>query len=286
MKGFERKMEQFFTVSFNDLKEFQNRGMSITDLVVYSLLCDRMKSSQKRIEFYDNRKQAPYVIYTVRELEQFLQISHTTVNNAFKKLDANGYIEKVTFFQKATRIFLPKFNSENVVTETSNDDQKQESGTTESKNVESNHTDFNHTDFTSDTNNTVPSEFKDIEHAQLKDALTNVGGFSKDCASILFALNNGDVDSVRDVVGTIYKAKNTVLNANKGYKGIDYILTLESEYNSTLSYNLTQIMLKANKAKNKLGYIYTSFKQHFENVVFRAKFDKSEMTDIPMFKIG
>lgn len=281
-------MEQFIQL---DKSVLTDDKLTLQEAVMYSLICDRMKSSRRRANFFDLDKNDYYVIYPIAELANILKISKPTAVKYLKNLESLGYIIKKKIFNKATRLFTPLFgidtpvNSSEVKQE--QDTQSKDTLTAEVNNFKSNHNDFNHTNYTNNTNNTSMS-ISDIEYQQLKTSIIEVGGFSRHCASIIFALSYGDVEDVREVVGTIYKAKSTVINANKDYGDAKNILLLESDYNSNLGYYLTSILVKANRAKNKLGYIYRAFKNHFESVLLRAKIDKSiaDKPDIPLFKLA
>lgn len=281
-------MEQFIQL---DMSVITDDKLSLKEAVMYSLICDRMKSSRRRANFYDLDKNDYYVIYPIAEMAKILKISKPTAVKCLKNLERLGYIIKKKVFNKATRIFTPAFGQEIQDSEQEQngqqDDQSKKTLTTKVKKFKSNHNDFNHTNFTNNTEDTIKS-VSEIEYQQLKSSIIEVGGFSKHCASIIFALSYGNIDDVREVVGTIYKAKSTVINANKDYGDAKNILLLESDYNSNLGYYLTSILVKANRAKNKLGYIYTAFKNHFESVLLRAKIDKSTAgkPDIPMFKLA
>lgn len=86
-------------LGFNDLK--------IIDKLIYSALEDRMKSSIKRMSFFDFDRHDYYVVYEQEQMANFLGVHPNTVYNSLKKLERLGYIFKKQQKHSADKIFLP-----------------------------------------------------------------------------------------------------------------------------------------------------------------------------------
>lgn len=282
-------MEQFIKLDINILKD---ETLTTTDAIIYSLLCDRMESSRKRKSFYDETRSDYYVIYTIEEVKTLLNISKGTAVKSFKKLEKNGLVVKKRGFNTANLIFLPHYSS--TTTDPVQDTQSVESSKTEPAKVqkmESNQTKLNHTNITYNTNHTEPADFESDKIKTLTEGLIQNGGFDPRTAHALAAYSFGDSDKLHAIVGTIYKAKNAVLNKNGNTSDAKLALTLEyNEDFKDLEQQTRRTMVKAGRAKSMHGYIYKSFYNYFSKVLFDAgaALIKTEdgMGDIPLFQIA
>lgn len=253
-----------------DKKILENNELTVTDKLIYSILCDRMDSSRKRNSFYDKKHGNFFVIYTIDEMKDLLGLSKTPVVNSYKRLENLGLIKKLKSFNSATHIFLPNYVSP-------------ENGTSEVHNVESNHTDTKHTDITKDTKDTVD----DDRFNNLKQSLKEVGGFDDKTIGILSTYSFGSYDKLYELVGTIYKAKYAVLTKNKGVSGIKLALALDySDYFKDMHKTAKYVILHAKSAKNYHGYIFAAFKQYFENAVnYYIAQNTENRVNIPLLKL-
>ncbi|MHA8109923.1 hypothetical protein ACYATP_00030 [Lactobacillaceae bacterium Melli_B4] len=125
-------------------------GIHGDKLVIYTLIYDRMQSSITRDAFYDKKVQRHYVIYTVKELADFIGISDRTVGKFIKELTEGGYLKIKRQFSKANKIFIPDFNEEAVLQELKerrdyNDSINENNSVPYTKNIPTNHTDFKQT---------------------------------------------------------------------------------------------------------------------------------------------
>lgn len=307
-------MEQFIMLDKNVLS---NPELSANEKIIYSVICDRMDSSRKRPEFYDNKENDFYVIYTIDELSNFLTLSPTTVTNALSHLTHLGFIDKVKPFGRATRLFLPKYDKpEEVVSEqeenqADNQAQKQD---TQEHNIEhiiteivmpklqkllANHTDFNHKDFTVNTDNTENTENRvnEIAIEQKKKSMQR-GGFNERTANVMTTLAFNDMDYLDSVIKSFYGAKNAVYELNKSYDNAKLICTLESDYNNDLEQTMKRIMLHAGKkpAQKRASYVFTSVFNHYSelisndmrknNAIKQQQASKDNGLGFGLFKIG
>lgn len=258
-----------FTKLYNDI--LTDKELNATDKLVYSVLLDRLQSSKKRAQFFDNDTNDYFVIYTVAEIAEFLNLSKTTAVNSYKRLTNLGYIVKKHVFNGATKLFLPT-NKQPEQT-----DEMQEIDTPKCQKVVSNQTNLNHTNITNETKETQNHDFEN-----LKNSLIAVGGFDIHTVNTMAALCFGNTEELKTIVGTIYKAKNVVMKANKGYNKAKAVLTLESGHYTDLKNVTKNILIHANHSKNKHGYIFAAFKKHFENVVLKQKIEDKQLIEIPL----
>ncbi|UQS86149.1 replication initiator protein A (plasmid) [Nicoliella spurrieriana] len=94
-----------------DVDLINNPDLSNDEIIAYSLLCDRMKSSRTNQQFYDSKLNDFYVIYTLDQMAKDLKVSVRKVGQIFNKLVQNGFLTKKKQFSRADKLFLPKFNN-------------------------------------------------------------------------------------------------------------------------------------------------------------------------------
>ncbi|MCF6515494.1 winged helix-turn-helix transcriptional regulator [Lactobacillus sp. S2-2] len=239
-----------------------NQGYNANEVVAYSLIHDRMNSSIKRSEFFDKKQSDFFVIYTLVELAENINVSERTASKIMNKLINDGLIKIKRQFNKANKIFIPAFQADESVVESSKNKVQEKSASPYQKNLQVNQTNLNQTNkYTNDTNDTAKSDLK-----ILAQSLIEKGGLSEKIVSTLSAYSNDRAD-LYNYAGLIYKAKNKVaqkaIKATNGYGAT----SLESNelLNKTLSEKIQGIIISAEqKAKNKSGYIMSSLIKIFE----------------------
>lgn len=271
-------MTQFIKINKDILS---SSNLNANDKLIYSLLMDRLESSKQRTQFYDKEMKDYFVIYTIAELAEFLSVSPTTVVKSYKKLVSLGLLIKKTVFNGATKLFLPDHVIEEteVAKETNNDDVITETGMPKLQKMSSNHTNLNQTDSTGETEDT-----KNVEFEILKNSINEIGGFDLRTTNIIASLSFNNYEEMHNIVGTIYKAKRNVLNKHKSFKQAKSALTLESDNFKDLAEITKNILIHANHSKNKHGYIYKAFYNHFQHIIQLAKLN--DKPEIPIFEIA
>ncbi|WP_353486093.1 replication initiator protein A [Apilactobacillus xinyiensis] len=249
-------MEQFIQLDVNVLR---NTDLNSDEKIALSLLNDRMKSSVKRRSFYDDKKQAYYVIYPIDELRTAVNVSKGTAVKILKKLEKLGYVSKRKIYSQATRLFLPKFDIETYTISNSEP--------TEVQDLESNHR-TNHKNIHDNTVNTdVSVKFEPVvDHAQqwAESTQQKVGlTFSSIQAIQKFCKNN--VEKCKQVVRLILNARNSVAKANSLVK--QPVAQFESNQNiiNGLAQQLEHIFSYAVKLpqSNYAGYVTNALKAYF-----------------------
>ena len=85
-------------------------GMSITAKVLYALLRDRMKLSERNQWADDNGE--IFLLFTQEEIQSVLQISHPTCVKAMKQLQAYGLIDVIRQgVQRPNKVYIRKLKS-------------------------------------------------------------------------------------------------------------------------------------------------------------------------------
>lgn len=264
-----------------DYEILSNEELELKDKVIYSVLCDRMQSSVKRDYFYDEEIKAYYVIYTIEELSKVVKLAKGTVVDACKHLVELGYIVKKRQFSSATKIFLPKFNSEEYVKENTDDNTIPKIETSEVQYSESNHN-TKHTN-KHKTHKTPDNDYFDA----ISNSLIEKGGLSEHAVNMLKVYSFNDPKLLYNYASMIFKAKKRVSNEHKDVKDIISGTTLETnpELNSKLPKAIKQIIVTANhKAKNKNGYIYSALHNFFEECVDSYLQSKRKKTSNPIIE--
>ncbi|MCK8607244.1 replication initiator protein A [Apilactobacillus ozensis] len=256
-------MNQFVQLDMNVLK---NNDLNSDEKITLSLILDRMKSSIKRLSFYDDRREDYYVVYPIQELMDILGVGKNTVIKVLKKLEYLGLIIKQRAFNQATRIFISSaMMAKNIVDE---EIQKASVNIKPSKsqkinfNQKINHKKYNNTVNTESAakNESVVDKIKQWSQAtQQKLGLT----FSSIQAIQKFCKNN--VEKCKNVVRLILNARNAVAKQNQIAKS--NLTQFESNLNIKhgLANQLDHIFSYAlNLPKsNYAGYVTNALKTYF-----------------------
>ncbi|MEJ6349028.1 replication initiator protein A [Holzapfeliella sp. He02] len=275
-------MTQFIQLNKSVLK---NKELNSNDKLALSLLTDRMKSSVKRDNFFDKKQDDFYVIYTIDEMMEDLNLSKGTTVNIFKKLEKLGYIKKARCFNGATKIFLTE--EETTVSSKIEPPKVQK--------LESNHTNSNHTNYTNDTNDTwdvlediienkvkaephteevVEKPKEEVSEIMKKDAVEVLGqsltesGLPEPLVATLKTYAFNDSDKLYNYAGIIFKAKSVAKkNAERliGPADAAFRFELNNFMTNKLTSDIKKIIITSQRvAKNKAAYIMRSLINLFE----------------------
>ena len=272
-------MKQFIKVNED---YFEDENLKGCEILLMSMLEDRMESSIQRPEFFDKKMGDHFVIYTREELSKKLGLNLGTITNMFKKLVNKGYLVIKHQFNGASKLFLPKFNHE-----TSNDNVSSKFELPKSENFISNHRTKLNKQITDNTNDTCsrtnspkdsnltqkPDQNKVIKQAEL-DVITNSlvtkVHLPKQAVNIMKTFSFGDPKKLYAYAGLLFKAKSAVSKQAKNVQNAQEALSFElnTDYQETLDTDLKRIIVSANKKTSQPdGYLMTSLIDMFQNKV-------------------
>lgn len=86
------KIKQYLNIQWD---MFNNKDLTDKEIIVYSFLADRMKSSRKRLDFYDDEQKAYYVVCPRDEWTKMRGYAPKTVTAIYHSLEAKGLIRLV-----------------------------------------------------------------------------------------------------------------------------------------------------------------------------------------------
>ena len=110
-------------------------------LILYALMCDRMKSSEKREQFHDSSGKA-FIIFTRDEVERTFNVKHCTAAALFAELETAGLIVRTkSSINSACKIYI---TSEKTDTYTSEKTDTYTSEISDANHTNHNHTNYNH----------------------------------------------------------------------------------------------------------------------------------------------
>ena len=119
-------MCQFIMVDKNLIGRISERA-----LILYALMCDRMKSSEKREQFHDSSGKA-FIIFTRDEVERTFNVKHCTAAALFAELETAGLIVRTkSSINSACKIYITSEKTDAYTSEIS----------------DANHTNHNHTNY-------------------------------------------------------------------------------------------------------------------------------------------
>lgn len=277
-------MKQFIKVSED---YFEDENLKGCEILLMSMLEDRMESSIQRPEFFDKKMGDHFVIYTREELSKKLGLNLGTITNMFKKLVNKGYLVIKHQFNGASKLFLPKFNHE-----TSNDNVSSKFELPKSENFISNHRTKLNKQITDNTDNTCsrtnsskdsnftqkpvvqkPDQNKVIKQAELDviaNSLVTKVHLPKQAVNIMKTFAFGDPKKLYAYAGLLFKAKSAVSKQAKSVQNAQEALSFElnTDYQETLDTDLKRIIVSANKKTSRPeGYMMTSLMDMFQNKV-------------------
>lgn len=276
---------QFFKVKESNLNSDLKGG---NEILIYSLLEDRMQASTKNKDFFSKKFNDYYVIYTRDELAMKLGVNVSTITEVFKRLVKKGYLVMKYQFNGATKLFLPKFKNE-TSPEANNDNVKREIQRPEigkpnsSRTLNSNnkHTD-NTRDTCSETNSKIiaitqkekqaakQKKLNELEINALSSSLETKAGFSKRTVNMLKALSFNDPKKLYQLSGMVFKAKNVVKKQAKNVINSQLALSFEiNDRYENMAVDIQRIVMTANRSKrsNVEGYIFSSLVNYFQEAV-------------------
>ncbi|MHA8263806.1 hypothetical protein ACYATO_08980 [Lactobacillaceae bacterium Melli_B3] len=204
-----------------DVELINNPNITNDEVIAYSLLCDRMRSSKRSRSFFDIKLNDYYVIYTINEMAKKLKVSVRKVNHIFKKLVTLGLLAKKKQFSRADKLFLPKFSdplqepAENVKTQSLHQINAESAGL-KTQNLQPNQSDLNHNNQSEiDTVNTSEPE-KETNPAieKWKHAVCNKIKIQKIVVERILKFTHNDVKKAHKIIGIILKAKNNIAKQN------------------------------------------------------------------------
>lgn len=279
---------QFFKVKESNLNSDLKGG---NEILIYSLLEDRMQASTKNKDFFSKKFNDYYVIYTRDELAMKLGVNVSTITEVFKRLVKKGYLVMKHQFNGATKLFLPKFENE-TSPEANNDNVKREIQRPEIGKPNSSRTPNSNKQTTDNTNDTCsetnspkdsnltqkpvvqkPDQNKVIKQAELDviaNSLVTKVHLPKQAVNIMKTFSFGDPKKLYSYAGLLFKAKSAVSKQAKSVQNAQEALSFElnMDYKETLDTDLKRIIVSANKkTSHPDGYMMTSLIDMFQNKV-------------------
>ncbi|MEY2376613.1 replication initiator protein A (plasmid) [Lentilactobacillus buchneri] len=274
---------QFFKVKESNLNSDLKGG---NEILIYSLLEDRMQASTKNKDFFSKKFNDYYVIYTRDELAMKLGVNVSTITEVFKRLVKKGYLVMKHQFNGATKLFLPKFENE-TSPEANNDNVKREIQRPEIGKPNSSRTPNSNKQITDNTDDTCsrtnslkdsnltqkPDQNKVIKQAELDviaNSLVTKVHLPKQAVNIMKTFSFGDPKKLYSYAGLLFKAKSAVSKQAQSIQNAQEALSFElnTDYQETLDTDLKRIIVSANKKTSQPeGYMMTSLMDMFQNKV-------------------
>ena len=114
-------------------------------LILYALMCDRMKSSEKREQFHDSSGKA-FIIFTRDEVERTFNVKHCTAAALFAELETAGLIVRTkSSINSACKIYITSEKTDAITSEKTDAITSEKTDAYTSEISDANHTNHNHT---------------------------------------------------------------------------------------------------------------------------------------------
>lgn len=239
-------MCQFIMLDKNLIGKVSERA-----LILYALICDRMKSSEKREQFHDRSGKA-FVIFTRDEVERTFNVKHCTASALFSELEnAKLIVRTKSSINSACKIYITSEISDAITSEKTDANTSEISDAYTSEISDANHTNHNHTNHNhlQQKNNEIcenQTTFDDIFlEMTTKDAVAKivaevVSENSSEFAEITAKIADFVAENVRNAMKN-QKVRNirAYVRACLAHAKSDYDAAAASETSSTSSYKAT-----------------------------------------------
>ena len=273
---------QFFKVKESNLNSDLKGG---NEILIYSLLEDRMQASTKNKDFFSQKFNDYYVIYTRDELAMKLGVNVSTITEVFKRLVKKGYLVMKHQFNGATKLFLPKFENE-TSSEANHDNVKREiqrpeigkpnssrtlnSNNKQTYNTKDTYSEINSKKIVAVTQKEKHEKLNELEMNALSSSLETKAGFNKRTVNMLKALSFNDPKKLYQLSGMVFKAKNVVKRQARNVMNSQLALSFENNNRyENMAVDIQRIVMTANRSKrsNVEGYIFSSLVNYFQEAV-------------------
>ena len=273
---------QFFKVKESNLNSDLKGG---NEILIYSLLEDRMQASTKNKDFFSQKFNDYYVIYTRDELAMKLGVNVSTITEVFKRLVNKGYLVMKHQFNGATKLFLPKFENE-TSQEANHDNVKREiqrpeigkpnssrtlnSNNKQTYNTKDTYSEINSKKIVAVTQKEKHEKLNELEMNALSSSLETKAGFNKRTVNMLKALSFNDPKKLYQLSGMVFKAKNVVKRQARNVMNSQLALSFENNNRyENMAVDIQRIVMTANRSKrsNVEGYIFSSLVNYFQEAV-------------------
>ncbi|MFK5706189.1 hypothetical protein ACI3E1_07110 [Ligilactobacillus sp. LYQ139] len=235
---------------------------------------DRMESSCQRPNFFDKTEQSYFVIYTVEELADTLNVGTSTIKRTMKSLIKAGWLYTKRLKSRANAIFISSphriFNNES--------EQQTIMTPSNGSNRSLNQINFNQTN--NKTINTAVNRKSDYNHQVLSSwqnqlhVLNTKTGLPETALKLLTDFCNDNQAKFSHYVKSIFIAKAKIKTQFNNQDNVDQILTFET--NPTLGLKVTRAINAAclnitrRGLQNGEAYFMTVMLNLFKTIVQRA----------------
>lgn len=249
-------------------------GLNPTQVMCMTAIYDRMESSCQRPDFFDEQEQSHFVIYTVEELADTLNVGTSTIKRTIKSLIKAGWLYTKRLKSRANAIFIATPHR------LSDDKSKQQATMTSSNGSDwsINQTNLNQTN--NKTINTAANRKSDYNHqvssswqSQLH-VLNTKTGLPETALKLLIDFCNGNQAKFSHYVKSIFIAKAKVKTQFNNQDNVDQILTFETNpalgLKVTRAINAACLNITRRGLQNEEAYFMTVMLNLFKTIVKRA----------------
>lgn len=264
-------LDNQFRKYYVDLK---GKGLNLSEKAYMTAIYDRMESSTQRKTFYDEQEQDYYVIYTIDEMANELEIGATTVKRVMKSLVNKGWIWLKKTRGNVNCIFIcdaykVSKSSTKTSQQTNSDSLKSPKRSTNHKNKQTKikldtckSQDGQLAKYSTTSENLIATQT--IELNGLEYTLQHKLCLPSVAINALFDVSNSNVDTIKSNLATILKAKRiAVKKTNK-----ELYFEKSADIQGTLADRIRYIFMQAqNKAKKPKQYILQAFVNYFYEIL-------------------
>lgn len=253
--------------------DLKGKGLNLTEKAYMTAIYDRLESSKQRKTFYDEKEQDYYVIYTIEEMANELEVGTSTVKRAMKSLINKGWIKTKKVYRNVNCIFV--CDQYKVCKSDTTNSKKtilaQLKGSKRSTNHINKQT-KNKLDTSKSQNVQLPSKI--TNERSISTQTVKLNGFEytllhklclpKSAINALFDVSSLDISSIKANLSIILKAKRIATQKAKK----ELYFENSAEIQETVADRIRYIFMQANTvAKKPKQYVLQAFINYFYEIL-------------------
>lgn len=260
-------------------------GLNPTQVMCMTAIYDRMESSCQRPDFFDEQEQSHFVIYTVEELADTLNVGTSTIKRTMKTLIKAGWLYTKRLKSRANAIFIatPHRLSDN------KPEQQVTMNSSNGSNRSLNQINLNQTN--NKTINTAANRKADYNHqvspswqSQLH-ILNTKTGLPETALKLLTDFCSGNQAKFTHYVKSIFVAKAKIKTQFNNQANVDQILTFETNQalglKVTRAINAACLNITRRNMQNGEAYFMTVMLNLFKTIVQRTIQAHQHIENVP-----
>lgn len=248
--------------------DLKGKGLNLSEKAYMTAIYDRLESSKQRKTFYDEEEQDFYVIYTIDEMANELEIGTSTVKRTMKSLINKGWIKTKKVHRNVNCIFV--CDQYKVCKSSSSNSKKTVLTQLDGSKWSTNHINKQ----TKNNLDTCMSQKENFSAQHIAEQSVELNGLEytllhklclpKAAINALFDVSDQSINNIKNNLSIILKAKRIATKQAKK----ELYFENSAEIQGTIANRIRYIFMQANTvAKKPKQYILQAFVNYFYEIL-------------------